>query len=340
MKYKIRFTPHGINTDVNDVDCGNHLFITINFTTYLKSVCYTYQYQNNTIKRKINKLTLVYFNLYTGNNNIFNKLNLNQTIIHPFPCNNITEAFIYSYASYIVFIDLINNTNFSSILPFTFNIPCTLTDGDAASYQTLHYFLLPLTILLKLIEERWLKDYINVLIYFINNYSSLFPAGAYLETEQLTIDTLGGLTDYLIKDRCLSTSSFVDNSFIYKEKQSSNNFEDSTTTYFENTSKNNISDISLLYNKDNTSISYSTSTLDHFDQTSENNVSDMSLLYKNKCKNTTSTEDTNTDTSKNDVDMSLLYKKYKNVKKSELSSSSFNVINTFKYDNELIWHKK
>lgn len=308
MKYKIRYTSHGIFTDCGKVECGNTIYIVINFDRAFKSICYTYQHHTQTFTKKINQLILTYFNLYVGHSNIFDKINLNQSIIHPFACDNVLDAFIYSYASYIVFIDLYETLK--DILPFTFDLPCTLTDGDAASYQTLTYFTLPLTIQVKLLEERWIKDYFKTLLYFISTYASLFPAGAWLDNNQLTIDTLSGLTDYLIGEK--STSSSVENSFIYKEKREESTFPSSSTTFFEKTSGNSISDNLLMYkNKSDTPSSCSTSTFNVFDETSKNQIDDLSFLHKSITTN------------------------------SELSSSSFPVINTFKkIKDELIWYKQ
>ncbi len=191
MKYKILYTDRGINnTDISD----NRLLITIKYKEVLKSIQYIYHYHNHTVTKTINRLAISYFNLYVGQKTIFDKLNLN--VSNPFHVDPL-EAFIYAYSSYIVFIDLINNQLMKD-LPFTFEVPCTLTDGDAASYQTLNYFLLPLTIMKK-ITQNLLNYYIDILIYFIKTYSPLFPPGAFIDHSQLTIDTMSGLTDHLLK---------------------------------------------------------------------------------------------------------------------------------------------
>src|SRR4029079_4793590 len=327
MKYKIRYTDSGIDTDVNNVS-GERLYIKIKYHNVLVSICYTYQYNNVTITTKINQLILTYFNLYIGQSTIFDKLNLTQSITTPFTCNSIKDAFIYSYATYIVFIDLINDRLIDH-LPFKFDVPCTLTDGDAASYQTLNYFLLPLTITKK-IANCFIKNIVTVLIYFIEAYASLFPSGAYLDQSQLTIDTLSGLTDHLLK--CKKFEKDIDNSLLYKEVESSEPFIASSTDFFENTS-NRITDLSLLYNK--SSIISSSETTSDFSFIGGKNKIDEHLLYKNGKSSTDLTFNDNKKIKndlmykKNDKSSTDLTfdKKYKS--KSDFSELTFTTIKTF-----------
>ena len=113
------------------------------------------------------------------------------------------EDFIYGFVTYLSFFSLISNQHFIKLLPFTFDIPCSLEKGDCCDYNIMHYMVIPLNSIMNIIEQDCLLyHYIKNILQFIEEWSRMFHVGPLLDYDllnKLNYDIAHGLSQYSIK---------------------------------------------------------------------------------------------------------------------------------------------
>ncbi len=157
MQRQLLFTNQGVKYDF--IASDSYILVEATVKNKIKSLSITYQYQNELIKTTLSKECLSPFNLAIDINN---EIDFNH--------------FIDGYITYISLFYILENTKFSQYLPFTFYVPCLLSQGDCCDYHILQYMYPPLKLMLKL-SNQLIYHYFNTITYFIDIYKELFPTG-------------------------------------------------------------------------------------------------------------------------------------------------------------------
>lgn len=112
------------------------------------------------------------------------------------------KTFIYGFCTYLSFFELINNKDFINLLPFTFDVPCSLDEGNCCDFNMIHYLAMPFNTIISIIDhDCMLYHYINHILTFIDLWSDLFSVGPLLDynlLNKLNYDTIKGVSKYSI----------------------------------------------------------------------------------------------------------------------------------------------
>ena len=124
------------------------------------------KYQMN---KKLDKLLISPFNnSIIGKNDLWSKMN-------HFDKLNV-DKFIYGYISYISLFVLLEDKHFVSTLPFKFELPCCLEDGDCSNYHILKYMYQPIHTMSEILDSP-LHYYFKNISKFINRWVHIFQTG-------------------------------------------------------------------------------------------------------------------------------------------------------------------
>lgn len=192
----ILYTPKGIT--YGDGKCSSNNFIHIEAiigTKNIKHIYIKYQYKEIDVDITLDKDVLApcYYSILNNegikNSSMWKKLHVLDIE---------EDVFMYGFVSYITFFAIIEQGNLMDIFPFTFEVPCTLSNGDCCDASMMQYLLVPMESLLYNIPKLH-YHFIHLIQKFIHQYTDFFYAGPTVTDEfmsKYTTESLGIDTSY------------------------------------------------------------------------------------------------------------------------------------------------
>lgn len=229
--YFILFSKNGISYNTND---NYKSFISIKAEKSNKSfanITIEYKYKHDHVVKTLEKNIISSFVYSIVNHHHCSNSNLWEKLKH---LKNIDD-FIYGFICYISLFFLYEQTNFMSLLPFNFEVPCTLHRGDCCDAQIIKYINKAFSGMLKSYENKLVYHYINLINNFSTTYCKLFHAGPIMDTyytskldtdltrlttfENTTDNTVYDTTVYEEKEICSTCDQTIYDGTVYEEKE-------------------------------------------------------------------------------------------------------------------------
>lgn len=173
--YTILYTKDGVSYEKKV--CKSYICITAAINhKHIHKIDIEYRYNDELVAVSLDKHIISSFYYSIVNYENCNNANMWEKIKHVDK-----DYFIYGFISYVAMFFLFEQTDFLTLLPINFDVPCTIERGDCCDAQIMRYMDKALKGIINTIDNKMVYHYLHFVQQFIAKHGKMFHIGPIID---------------------------------------------------------------------------------------------------------------------------------------------------------------